>query len=107
MERGLGGWIALGAHIAARDGVDLAVEQAPFLQRDDVDLVEGTKALLGERRGRAQLAGAERRERPAGFLDVALHMREPFPQRQRLAEAHPPRRVSPRGPDPAPTLAHP
>src|SRR5215472_18555831 len=37
--------IDLGTHIAARDRIDLAIEQAPLLQGDHVAFVEGAKAL--------------------------------------------------------------
>src|SRR5215510_11946365 len=78
----------LRTHIAARNRIDLAVKQAPFLQRDDVDLVEGAKALLGERSRRAQLASAERRQRPAGLGDQPLDSLEALLQRHWAVESH-------------------
>src|SRR5205807_9363483 len=78
----------LRTYVAARDRIDLAVEQAPFLQRDDVDFVEGAKPLLGERSRRAQLAGAERRQRPARLGDQALDTLEALLQRHWASELH-------------------
>src|SRR5262249_47014829 len=68
--------VDLGTHIAARDRVHLAVEQAPFFEGEDIDLVERTKTLLGEGRGGAQLAGAERCQRTSGLDDVAFDLLE-------------------------------
>src|SRR5262249_10112112 len=50
VERRLGRRRNLGTHIAARHRIDRAVEQAPFAEGDHIDLVEGAKAILGERR---------------------------------------------------------
>ena len=72
MKRRLRRRVDLRTHVAARDRIDLAVEQAPFLQGDHVDFVEGAKALLRERRRRAQFAGAERRQRPPRLGDHSL-----------------------------------
>src|SRR5262245_9257653 len=84
----------LRTHIAARNRIDLAIKQAPFLQRDDVDLVEGAKALLGERSRRAQFAGAKRRQRPAGLGDQPLDPLEALLQRHWAVESHALDRVS-------------
>src|SRR5262249_62101572 len=80
--------IALGPDIAAPDRIDLAVEQAPFLQRDDIDFVERAKALLGERGRRAQFARTKRRQRPARLDDQPLDPLEPLLERHRRAESH-------------------
>ena len=88
MERRLRRRINLGAHITARNRIDLTVKQAPFLQRDDVDFVEGAKALLGEWSGRAQFAGAERRQRPAGLGDQPLDPLETLLQRHWAVESY-------------------
>src|SRR5262249_8893882 len=88
VERGLSRRVDLGAHVAARDRIHLSVEQAPLLQRDHVDFVEGAKALLGEGGGRAQFAGAEGRQRAAGCTDDALDACEAFRERHRRTEAH-------------------
>src|SRR5712691_6290383 len=72
--------IDLRAHVAARDRVGPAVEQAPLGERRDIDLVEGAKAVLGERRRRTKLAGAQRRERPAGGADYGRDALEPLRQ---------------------------
>src|SRR5262249_53031512 len=79
--------IDLRTYVAARNRIDLAVEQTPLLQRDDVDFVEGAKALLGERSRRAQLAGAERRQRPAGLGDQPLDPLETLLQRHWAVES--------------------
>src|SRR5262249_62311351 len=68
--------------------IDLAVVNAPLAECHHVDLVEGAKPLLGERRGRAQLAGAERGERPSRLGDDTLDAREALLERHRIAEAH-------------------
>src|SRR5262249_1298958 len=81
-------WIDLGTHIAARNRIDLAVEQAPFLQRDDIDFVERAKALLGERSRRAQFARTKRRQRPARLGDQPLDPLKPLLERHRGAESH-------------------
>src|SRR5262245_48496765 len=88
MKRRLRRWGDLRADIAARDRISLAVVDPPLLQRDDVDLFEGTEALLGEWRRRAQLAGAERRERPAGLGDDPFDPLKAMLQWNRRAEAH-------------------
>src|SRR6185295_4799885 len=48
VKRRLGRWIDLGADIAARDRIGLAVIDAPFRQRLYIMLVEFEKALIGE-----------------------------------------------------------
>ena len=71
MERRLGRRVDLGAHIAARHRIGVAGHHAPFAQRPGIDFVERAEPVLGERRGRAQLAGAERRRaagRPRGSI---------------------------------------
>src|SRR5262249_9156471 len=60
----------------------------PFAQRSGVDLVEGAKAVLGEGFGRAQLTGAERRQRPAGAADRVGDLRKAWRERHRAMKAH-------------------
>ncbi len=55
--------------IAARDRIHAVPHHPPFDQRFDIGLVESLKTVFRKRRGRTQLAGAERRQRPAGSLD--------------------------------------
>ena len=88
VERRLGRRIDRRADIAARHRIGLAVEDRPALQRADVDLVEGGKPAFGEGRGRAQLAGAERRQRPAGRADDLLDAAKALVERHRAAELH-------------------
>ena len=88
MERRFRRRIDLGTNVAARNRVHLAVEQTPLLQRDDIDFVEGAEALFGERSGRTQFAGTERRQRPAGLRDQMLDALEALLERHRVAESH-------------------
>ena len=50
--------------------------------------LKALKSLLGERRGRAQLAGGERGERPAGRFDDFGDPLEPRLERHRIGKAH-------------------
>ena len=88
VERRLGRPADLRTDIGARHRIGLAVEHAPLLQRDDVLPVEFDEAGVGELAGRAQLASAERRQRPAAFANVLLDALEALQQRHRLAELH-------------------
>src|SRR5690606_21793568 len=65
MKARLPGRVDLGADVAARDRIALAVDDAPLAQHLDIRTIERAKALLGELPRRAQLAGTERGERPA------------------------------------------
>src|SRR4051794_7223301 len=51
-------------------------------------LVEDTKALIRERRGRAQLAGAKRGQRPAHSLNILRGARKSLRQRNQSIETH-------------------
>src|SRR6185436_946446 len=62
------------------------IEHAPFLQGDDVALVEVKEALLAELRRRAQFAGTEGGQRAPALADVGLDALEAFRQRHWLAE---------------------
>jgi hypothetical protein len=76
VERRHCGRINLGTHIAARDRIGVTLHHAPLAQRAGVDLVERPKSILGERGGRAQLAGAECRQRLPCGADRLLDARK-------------------------------
>src|SRR5215469_8782771 len=73
--------------IAARDWVYPADIHPPFAEGNHVRLVEFAKALLGKLPGRTQLAGAERRKRPAGRLGDRFDSSKALHQRRRRAKA--------------------
>jgi hypothetical protein len=51
--------------------------------------VEIAKSLVGESSRRSQLAGTERRQRPARRLNVFCDLRKAFSQRHPFVEPHP------------------
>src|SRR5580704_2065709 len=75
--------------VAACYRVYLAVKQTPFLQGHHIPLVERAKPFLRERRGRAQLAPAERGQWPAGLSDHTLDCGKTRLDRHRCAKADP------------------
>src|SRR5260370_23207919 len=75
--------------IAARHRIDAVLHPPPFDQRFDIGLVEGSKTVFRERRGRAQLAGAERRQRPAGSLDDLRDLFKTLLQWNNIPQAYP------------------
>ncbi len=79
--------IDLRADIAARDRVHFVAVHAPLAKRDHVGFVEFAKALLGKLPGRAELAGAERGERPAGRSNDGFDPGKALHQRHRRAKA--------------------
>src|ERR1700750_1711693 len=81
--------IELRTDIAARDRVDVVLHDPPFDQRLDIDFVEGLETLFREWRGRAQLAGAERRQRPARRLDDLRNLLKALAPREHARETHP------------------
>ncbi len=62
---------------------------APALERGRVRPIEREEVLLGERRRRAQLAGAERGQRATDALEVGLDRRKAALERQRRSEPRP------------------
>src|SRR5262245_50297582 len=89
VERWLRGRIDLRTHVAARDRIDFVLEQAPLGERADIDLVEGAEFRLAERRGRAQLAGAERSSRPSRSGQDGTDPRKTLGKRHRSLKPHP------------------
>jgi len=68
--------------------IDAVLHDAPGDQGLDIDVIESPESFLGERRRRTQLAGAERRERPAcGFDDFRDPLKSSL-ERHRIGEAH-------------------
>src|ERR1700738_4576092 len=74
--------------IAARHRIDAVLHHPPFDQRFDIGLVEGSKTVFRKRRGRAQLAGTERRQRSAGRLDNLRDLFKTLLQWHNIREAY-------------------
>src|SRR6185295_5261223 len=90
-----------GAHIAAGDRIPVILDDAPALQRSDIEPVEASEAFIRERGGRAQLASAEGRGCKAALMKVALDTRETRFERNRIAETQPLNPVAWKGRDAA------
>src|SRR5690606_4845529 len=88
LEAGAGGRVDLRAHVGARHGVVVILEDAPPFQRADVYPIEVVEALIGEGGGRPELACTERGEGAPQRCQVQLDRAETVVQRQGLSEAH-------------------
>src|SRR5882724_5857173 len=88
MEAWFGGRIDFWTDVAARDGIDAIPHDSPFDQGLDVNLVECLETLFRKRRRRAQLAGAERRERTSGRLEDCRDPVKTGLQGYRIREPH-------------------
>ena len=88
MEAWPGRRIHLWADVGARDRVLFVPKNAPPLQGPDIGPVEGHEPLFRKLAGRAQLAGAERRHRPPGSLQMGLDPAKALIQRHGAVEAH-------------------